>query len=285
VSRAALPEGYEGVSRAGVEAFAWHAAVPWLESVLGSARGAERQTTEPASLHAWAGARRLSEPDARLSGRGLVHVVAAPAAGPDGRDRWAARHYRRGGVALRLLGDRYLPGGRPRPVRELVASSTARARGIRTPAVVAGAVYRARGSYTADLVTELVPGVRSLSSALFGEEEQAGRVVRGAHGEAEAPSGASEALLRAGRLVSTLARAGVLHGDLSAGNVLVGTDGSDAWVVDLDRCRLVSPGRPALGATMLRRLERSLRKLGAARDRRLSDAEWAALRGGYAEGA
>lgn len=277
MSRAPLLPGYERVRRGGVEAFAWHAVLPWLESVLSEA--GSRWT-----VHAWAARRSSERPDAGPpGGRAPVHVVAAPAPGPDGRAAWVVRRYRRGGLAAPLLGERYVRLGPPRPERELTASALARARGIRTPAVVAGATYRGGGAsgllYRAELVTELVPGAASLAAALFGPD-------------AFAPPDRVRALAQAGRLVRDLAEAGLAHADLNAGNVLVGGAGEDAWVVDLDRCRVLAPAREpgsvrdtgARAATMLRRLERSLAKLGRATGRPLAATEWTALRAAFREG-
>jgi hypothetical protein len=72
-----------------------------------------------------------------LVGRGPVHALPAPDGG-----RWVVRPYLRGGVlAAPLLGDRHLRVGTARPVAEASASAEVSERGIRTPRVVAGAVY------------------------------------------------------------------------------------------------------------------------------------------------
>jgi 3-deoxy-D-manno-octulosonic acid kinase len=182
------------------------------------------------------------------------------------------RHYRRGGAVASYLGDRYLAVGATRPEVEIRASVEARARGVRTPAVVAGAWYRAGPFYRADLVTELVPGATTLADALF-----------------SAPRGAAaeRSLAAAGRLARELGEAGIGHADLNARNVLEGTDSPAAgpWVIDLDRATV--EGRKGIEAArpMLARLERSLRKFGATSGRPLSGAEWAALRAGFEEGA
>jgi 3-deoxy-D-manno-octulosonic acid kinase len=258
-----LPPGYERVTCGRAEAFVWRGAASWFESVLDT------------GIRAWATAQAAGT-STRLTGRGAVHVVAAPLPGPDGRAEWVVRHYQRGGLAAALLGDRYFAAGPTRPVAEIRASVEARRRGVRSPAVIAGVVYRglAGAFYRADLVTELVPGVRSLAAVLFGG---------GACRESEV--GPAEALRQAGRLARTLADAGVQHADLSAGNVLVDAGAREAWVVDLDRCRIVDEGGGALAATMLRRLERSLRKLGAAHGRAIGEDEWAVLRGACQEDA
>jgi len=254
VSLARLAEGYEAVRLPRVEAFAWRPAVAWLREVL----------RDGARLHDWAG----REARAAHVGRGTVHVVTAPLPGPDGRSRWAVRHYRRGGAVARVVRDLYWGVGRPRPERELEASLHARAQGVPTPAVIAGAVYRvgargAAGAYRADLVTEEIPDARSLASALAVED---------------AP--AREYLQRAGALVRTLARAGLMHPDVSTGNVLL-DGGGEPWVVDLDRARRRPGPSERAGRTMLARLERSLRKLGRAGGTTLGPQEWIALRSGF----
>lgn len=203
------------------------------------------------TLHGWA----EGHPEARaLAGRGRVWDVPAPVPGPDGRDRWAVRHYRRGGAMAPLLGDRYGAVGTPRPLREMEASEAARARGIPTPAVMAGAVYPAGIFERADLVTELVPGT-DLRTVLFG-----GGDGRPAEGEA-----AEAALEATGRLVRSLELRGVYHPDLNAANVLLhGEAPPQAWLLDLDRCQVRSEGVPAPRGPMRDRLRRSLAKLSRA---------------------
>jgi 3-deoxy-D-manno-octulosonic acid kinase len=170
-----------------------------------------------------------------------------------------------------LLGDRYLALGRYRPVRETVASLEARARGIRTPAVVAGAVYPDGIFYRADLVTEEIPGARDLSDALFGAS-------------AVAPT-PDAALHAAGTMVRSLETAGLYHPDLNAKNIVLTTDHecTTAHLVDLDRCCARPPGVPAPAFPMRRRLERSLRKFEVRTGRRLPQSAWEALASAYRE--
>jgi 3-deoxy-D-manno-octulosonic acid kinase len=288
-----MPVGYARRERDQAEGLALAAAADWLEDALDTA----------GTLEAWARGAGLvpddfsdsvSDPDPdpdpdsdsadsdpaadaathsrTTRGRGELHVVRAAVVGPDRRERWAVRHYRRGGAVASYLGDRYLAVGATRPEVEIRASVEARARGVRTPAVVAGAWYRAGPFYRADLVTELVPGATTLADALF-----------------SAPRGAAaeRSLAAAGRLARELGEAGIGHADLNARNVLEGTDSPAAgpWVIDLDRATV--QGRTGIEAArpMLARLERSLRKFGATSGRPLSGAEWAALRAGFEEGA
>ena len=218
-----------------------------------------------ATLHEWAATRVDAQ---TMAGRGLVYSFGAPVSGPDARSRWVVRHYRRGGAAASYLGDRYLAVGVTRPEREFGASRVARARGVRTPGVIAGAWYRAGAFYRADVVTELVPDATSLADWLGSRAA-----------DTDGPGAAVvDALTRAGSLVATLAARGVMHADLNAMNVLLA--GGEAWAIDLDRAT-VTAGEPVSSVAMARRLERSLRKVTEAAGAPLTEPEWAALRSGY----
>ena len=249
------PIGYERRTAGASEGLAVIAAADWLENILGSGL----------TLHAWASERAGVE---TLRGRGTVYSIDAPFVGPDARARWAVRHYRRGGALASYLDDRYLGGGPTRPEREIRASVEARARGVPTPAVITGAWYRAGVFYRADLVTELVPGALSLADSLFSDEPSPDAVAR---------------LACSGRLVRDLAEKGILHADLNAMNIVLSSErsGPVAYVVDLDRASVADTPRATLGASMRRRLERSLGKLGEAMGRPLSKDQWAALHAGF----
>jgi len=249
-------EGYEVHVAVAWQGFVWSAGADWLAATLAGGT----------TLHEWAaGHDRI----ASSAGRGTVHAVPAPTLGPDGRERWAVRHYRRGGSVARYLDDRYLAGGDSRPVRELKASAEARKRGVPTPAVMAGATYSAGIFYRADIATELIPDAKSLRHVLFG----------GSAG----PIDAETALHLAGKVVRRLEEALVLHPDVNAGNILLRSHlgGTEAHVIDLDRCNVLSqePGRPY--HFMRARLERSLRRLAERHAVELSDGCWRALRDGF----
>lgn len=233
-----LPEGYERIDTPGASAFVWSAA---REAV-------ERALEEHGTLRDWAGARTEAT---RLDGRGTVMAVPALAPGPDGYPRWAVRSYLRGGAVAAWLGDRYLKAATSRPEGELRASWHARARGIPTPAVVAGATYPAGPLYyRADLVTEFVPSSVDLAAALFGPV--AGTRVPDPVG----------ALRAAGALLARTAAAGIHHPDLNAKNIVLEADGSPpvAHLIDLDRCRVRRRPRASDEQAMRARLERSLHK-------------------------
>lgn len=254
-----LPDGYRRATGRDAWGFASDGAAEWLSEQLGSGR----------TLHAWAGAHpgRVG-----LAGRGRTWAVPTPAPGPTGAGRWVVRHYHRGGAVARWLHDRYVAVGEARPLAELRTSLEVSRRGIATPTVVAGAVYPAGVFYRADLVTEEIPGGVDLAGVLFGETP--GPAGRG-------PAERLDALAAAGTLVRSLAEAGVRHPDLNAGNVVLqaGATGLRAWVVDLDGCAL-GTASPAAAGSMRRRLERSLRKLGARTARPLETEAWETLRAG-----
>lgn len=215
------------------------------------------------TLHGWA----ARQPDAEtFAGRGRVHSVEAPVEGPDGRERWAVRHYKRGGAVAAHLGDRYLRVGRWRPEREIHAAATARARGVPTPAVMAGAAYPAGIYYRCDLVTEVVPGARTLADTAHATDGTRAWL---------------DAMAAAGRLATRLAEAGILHVDLNAHNVLFAEGNTgQAWVIDLDRARVSGRADSDAAERMLARLTRSVVKVGTPTGESLGDREvLAALRG------
>ncbi len=176
-------------------------------------------------------ASRCGQPDERLfardywrargaleetaGGRGTVAFIR------DGERRWVLRHYRRGGLVAKLLGDTYLwtGAGRTRAFREWRLLHELRAAGLPVPAPVAARYERHWLFYRADLITAELPTRRTLTHAL-----------------AAAPLDA--ATWRAvGACVGGLHVRGVHHADLNAHNLLIGDDGT-VYVLDFDRGRL-----------------------------------------------
>lgn len=255
VGSVVIPEGYERRKAGGATAVVVAAAANWLVETVGSGR----------TVHEWAGEQPGAEP---LRGRGTVYSVEAPVGGPDGSRRWAVRHYRRGGAVASLLDDRYVRVGPTRPEVETRASVAARARGVATPAVIAGVWYSSGAFYRADLVTELLPDATRLADLLFSTERD---------------DRAIDALTVTGSLVRESGARGLTHPDLNAMNVLLRYDASGprAYMVDLDRATVSDVPKASFGSAMLDRLERSLRKLGRSSGRPLTRAERAALRAGF----
>ncbi len=253
--------GFETLDHPGAWGLARPEATPWVRYVLESGE----------SLHSAAGSDREA---LMVEGRRPVYVIPAkvPEAGGDrgGGPRWAVRRFARGGRVLpTLLGDRFLRWGTPRPVHEARVSEEARRRGVPTPRVVAAMVYPNGPFYRADLVTEFVPEATDLVEDLFDTRRKG-------------PGGAAErldALRAAGALVLTMARAGLRHEDLHAGNILLQWEGAAprGFILDLDRARVLSRGSNASPGAMLRRLKRSLRKWEGRTGLRISQREWAAL--------
>ncbi|MGD2120870.1 MAG: lipopolysaccharide kinase InaA family protein [Gemmatimonadota bacterium] len=214
----------------------------------------------------------------RLEGRRPVFVIPAkiPAAWDNGEDSsgsavsWAVRHFVRGGkIVSALLEDRYFRIGALRPYHEIRASEEARTRGIPTPLVVAAATYFDGPFYRADMVTEFIREASDLVEALFDDRR------KGAGGAAER----LDALQASGALVRQLARAGLRHRDLHAGNILLQWKGAAprAYLLDLDRCDIGPAGRPINPVPMQQRLKRSLSKWERLTGLRVSEREWKTL--------
>lgn len=241
----AVPDEYLRVRHRSGRCTVWTPAAGWARKALDSG-----------TLYDWA-----ADQPARseFPGRGPVYTVPAPLPGPEGSTHWAFRHYWRGGAMAMPLGDRYARVGRARPFREVAASASARARGIRTPAVVAGATYVAGLHYRCDLVTEVVPDVEPLADVLHAHDGTRGWL---------------DAMATAGSLIRQLAGAGVFHVDLNAWNVLLHPDGTRAaWVVDLDRARILRRPSHSIADRMTSRLARSITKVGTPTGELLGHAE------------
>ena len=195
-----------------------------------------------------------------LHGRGATFAVTLP------EGSWVVRRYRRGGAVASLLGDRYVRSNEPRPLHEVRVSAAARAKGVRTPTVIAAAVYASALFYRADLVTEYITPSADLADIGFGREER--------------PAALRAAAWRAaGQLVRELARAGVAHADLNLKNVLIRlADAPEAWVLDLDRAQV---REHASAEALWSRLQRSLSKWERLTSKSLDPADRAALEAGY----
>ncbi len=227
--------------------------IPYELVVLPEAREWAEGAAGTGTLHGYAS----HQPDARaLHGRGLSYSVAGP-----NEMRYVVRHYHRGGAIAHVMHDRYLRATSTRPGRELLASDGARARGVRTPAVVAYAIYPAGIFYRADIVTVEVPRAHDLANELFQTERAAQHRI--------------DACVAAGRLLRDIADKGLLHPDANIKNVLIQSDshGVRAWILDLDGARVVDKASTAQGARMIARFERSLVKWERKSGRALSPEE------------
>lgn len=233
-----------------------------------AARRAERESGVPHGFHIWRtpmGTLTLRDgtPPALLEalldatpdvvagmplagGRGAVWAVTL---GPGGRG--VLRWYRRGGVIRHFVHDRYF-GWTPRPIRELALTDAVIRRGVPAPEVLAARVDRLPGGwYRGAIVTREVAHART-----FAEELRA-------H-----PTGDERAavLQLVGRAVRDLHDRGVQHRDLNANNILVARDDAGIAVhfIDFDRAEVLRAVSSRVRERELRRLERSLDKLGRA---------------------
>lgn len=240
---AAVPSGYESFEVGGAQVVAHH-------SVATAVREAMRERT----LHAWAAAQPGSM---GMRGRAIAWATTFPG-GPE----VVVRHSQHGGLLAALTGDRFLAP--TRAPRELNAALRLAKSGVRTPEVLAYAIYPAGGPFArADVATRRLHG-RSLPEAWTSAPNDAARA---------ALVGAVAALLDA------LRRAEAHHPDLNVSNVLIvdaagESESPTAAVLDVDRVEFSDAESLPVGPRNLRRLLRSMEKRAMA----LSPAELAMLR-------
>ena len=179
--------------------------------------------------------------DAVSGGRGGARFIEAPFG------RCVLRHYRRGGMVARVMGDRYLWTGaeRTRGFAEFRLLAALRKRDLPVPEPIAARYQRNGAHYRADLIMRRIEGVTTLAELLARQRADA------------------QIAARVGTAIAQFHANGAYHADLNAHNVLL--DADTVWLIDFDRGELRTPSRDWQQAN-LARLQRSLRKLGAARD-------------------
>ena len=153
------------------------------------------------------------------------------------------RHYRRGGLARSLRGDRFW--GTRRFLGELHASEILRSRGVASPEILGVYLFRAAGPFFKGWVlSRLVAGGLNLRDWVhqgFSDARERARVIH----------------LCAGGIAS-MHRAGCQHGDLNLANLLVAGDAIQ--ILDLDGARILPNLQPHDRCENLLRLYRSLAK-------------------------
>lgn len=190
-------------------------------------------------------------------GRGGVAVIDTPAGA------CVLRHYHRGGLIAKLNRDHYLWSGaaRTRSFTEFRLLTRMATLGLPAPRPIAARYCRHGLVYTADLITRLIVGARTLAQQV-------------ADGELNA-----DLARETGALVARFHREGIWHADLNAHNVLVTPEA--LYLIDFDRGALRTPAEGWRLAN-LARLRRSLLKLGApARMPDFQQAFWQPLVYGY----
>lgn len=181
-----------------------------------------------------------SHPRARkLVGRAIAYAVPLP-----DDTLVVIRHSRHGGLLAPLTGDRFL--GKTRAPFELATALRLAQAGVRTPDVLAYAVYPAGPMLKrSDVATREITGGRDLAFVLVGHPAAAAK---------------KRALAATATLLVHLSRAGARHPDLNLKNVLLASDDSDAFVLDVDRVVFGRAGDPSITEANLRRLARSAQK-------------------------
>ncbi|ALM50875.1 3-deoxy-D-manno-octulosonic acid kinase [Halomonas huangheensis] len=158
-----------------------------------------------------------------------------------GEQQWVLRPYRRGGLIARLSSDRYTWTGlqRTRAFREMRLTATLHDAGLPVPRPILAGVERNGLSYRAALITQRLPQTIALAEHLT-------------HSPLDVPL-----LEEVGRVIRRFHDHGLDHVDLNARNLLI-DDQQAVWLIDLDRCRLRSPGR--WRQSNLERLQRSFQR-------------------------
>lgn len=192
-----------------------------------------------------------------LAGRGSTHLIAL-----QGRD-CVLRHYYRGGMIRHISRDRFVWTGeeRTRSFNEWRLLAALRERELPVPRPVAGRYVRRGMFYTADLITERLPNVRSLAAALV---------------DASHPA---DVWTGVGAMLARFHRAMVFHADLNAHNIQVGDSGA-LYLLDFDRGRIMD-GAGSWSNANLHRLRRSLEKIKRLDGAQFEDGNWELLMRGY----
>ena len=204
----------------------------------------------------WQDSKVSQAKDAAPRGRGELLKVPLDRTGSEYA---LVRHYRRGGLLGRFLGDRYWGAGRF--FEEARITERARALGVATPEVLGVRAEKVGcGWYRGDLATRQISGSRDLADYLAAWRE------RGI-----GPAGPLRGTIvrNLAELLRRMHDAGIVHGDLNVKNLLLrvepeGGQAIQAFVVDLDKARMLPSVSARLRAENILRLYRSLEKQGFA---------------------
>jgi 3-deoxy-D-manno-octulosonic acid kinase len=176
------------------------------------------------------------------------------------------RQYLRGGWPAKFSRDRYLFTGfeRSRPLAEFDMLASLAEMNLPAPAPLAALCRRQGLFYRGWLLMERIVRVQALADLICEHSS-------------------SPVLWRAvGATIARFHRAGVVHADLNARNILVGEDEA-VHLVDFDRARFTVNDATACSAN-LKRLRRSLEKVWPMADRARLEPCWAELKRGYDAG-
>ncbi|MEM9181864.1 MAG: 3-deoxy-D-manno-octulosonic acid kinase [Pseudomonadota bacterium] len=208
----------------------------------------------------WSGRQQLA---GSATGRGAVVFFE------HNNERWALRHYQRGGLVARFSRDRYLFTGhrKVRAVREFELLRKLVGIGLPTSAPLAARYQRSGAWYRADLITRFIPHRWTLAQYLIHTLSESDADA------GETLNSLGDTLTRVGAVVGRFQAAGVLHADLNCHNVLLADSG--VHIIDLDRGTLQSPG--SWQQRTLDRLKRSALKVSPERSHDRLLESWPAL--------
>ncbi|ABM17875.1 Mn2+-dependent serine/threonine protein kinase [Marinobacter nauticus VT8] len=158
-------------------------------------------------------------------------------------EHWVLRHYRRGGLAGKLIHDRYLYAGEAhvRSFAEFRLLIQLRVLGLPVPEPVAVMYQRRRLFYSSAIIIERLHGVRPLGDVALALDKHRWREI--------------------GQVIRQFHDAGVYHADLNCFNILVGE--TSIHLIDFDKGELrapLSPYRTSWKGNTVGRLKRSLNK-------------------------
>ena len=198
-------------------------------------------------------------------GRGTTHFVEIAG------HNCVLRHYRRGGMVAKLMGDRYWRATLPesRAWREWHLLADLAVQGLPVPVPVAARVITRGLFYRADIIMQRLGETRSLSQGLE-----------------EGPL-SEEQWQAIGRCIRRFHKAGVYHADLNAHNILLSAGGpfsgpsDEVWLIDFDKGEIRPVSRDWQTAN-LERLRRSLDKLSGLHSTfHFEESDWQALMAGW----
>lgn len=147
----------------------------------------------------------------------------------DTSTEWVLRPYRRGGLIAHFSQTRYVWTGqeRTRAVREVSLNAALFEQGLPVARPVGACIFRHGLTYEAAFMTQRIPGARALAEYVRDPR------LSSRHLDA--------VLTQVGHMIRDFHHKGLDHVDLNARNILVDLH-DNPWLIDLDRCRLRSPG-------------------------------------------
>ncbi|TBR41751.1 3-deoxy-D-manno-octulosonic acid kinase [Marinomonas agarivorans] len=175
------------------------------------------------------------------SGRGSVNFVKTQ------NGRFVIRQYLRGGLVSKFSHDRFFFMGakRSRPYRELALLNYMQDQKLPAPIPVAGIYHRQGLSYTASIMTHLIPNAKELFHFLMPTEFDC----------REWPKINWHAI---GSTIRRFHDAGIDHVDLNCHNIMLDKD-NRIWLIDFDKCQKRPPNKHWQRRN-LNRLQRSFNK-------------------------